>query len=213
MTTTPAILLLGLVMLGAGCVTKPDLAEFAKARPRSILVLPPLNDSTEVIASYSVLTTLTRPLGEAGYYVVPVGLADRYFRENGLTVPGEIHQIPPRKLHEVFGADAVLYVRVKQYGSKYLVLVADSTVELDARMVDARTGTQIWKCRVVQSGNGQAGIIEPLIYHLLNKLTDNAHATADVASQMLINPIDPKSYLPRGPWHPHFGKDLGGRPP
>lgn len=213
MKTPLLVLLLVWVICSAGCITHPDLTEFRQSRPRSILVLPPLNDSTELAASPCVLAALTRPLGEAGYYVMPVRLVDSYFRENGLTVAGEIHQVPLQKLHEVFGADAVLYVHIKRFGLKYKVLMSDSTVELDARLVDARTGIQIWKGHVVTS-SGQTGVVEPLVFFLLSKaVIDEIHREASAwASQLLVNSEEPRYYLPRGPWHPEFGRDLDGRP-
>ena len=74
-----------------------------------MLVLPPLNETPEVDASYGVLSQVTLPLAEAGYYVVPVSLMDETFRQNGLGSPAEIHEVSPRKLREIFGADAVVY--------------------------------------------------------------------------------------------------------
>ena len=55
---------LAVVALLSGCATvKPkDYSEFRRAQPRSILVLPPINQTTEVIAPYSLLTTTTRPI-------------------------------------------------------------------------------------------------------------------------------------------------------
>ena len=62
------------IVLMTGCATKPpfDYTAFKESRPRSILVLPPLNNTPDVQASYSVLSYATVPLAEAGYYVFPV---------------------------------------------------------------------------------------------------------------------------------------------
>ena len=50
-----ALLAVGVLML-AGCATQPgyDYSAFRESRPRSILVLPPLNDSPDVNATYSM---------------------------------------------------------------------------------------------------------------------------------------------------------------
>ena len=56
---------LGLVMLFAGCAMpkkQVDYAAFKAARPRSIVVLPPLNESADIKASYSMLSQATAPL-------------------------------------------------------------------------------------------------------------------------------------------------------
>src|SRR5512143_1544805 len=116
--------LLALDALLGGCtIEHPDVdyTAFRESKPRSILVLPPLNNSPDVRATYSFLSTVTRPLAEAGYYVFPVALVDQTFRENGYSHPGDIHQVPLNKLREIFGADATLFITVTQYGSVYML--------------------------------------------------------------------------------------------
>ncbi len=114
-----------LALLGGCAPTKSvDYSAFKQAKPRSILVLPPLNESPDVKATYSMLSQVTFPLAEAGYYVVPVALADETFRQNGLTSAGDVHQVSPAKLREIYGADAALYVTVSDYGTRYMVIRA-----------------------------------------------------------------------------------------
>ena len=70
-----------LALLASGCATqqKPyDYAEFKAARPASILVLPPMNSSSEVIAPSGMLAQATLPLAEVR--VEPVGLQAVYDR-------------------------------------------------------------------------------------------------------------------------------------
>ena len=61
---------------------------------------------------------MTRPLAELGYYVFPVVLVDHFFKENGMPTPGEMVQAPLEKIREIIGADAVLYITLKQYGTR-----------------------------------------------------------------------------------------------
>lgn len=89
--------LVALALLG-GCVAPPkslDYSAYKQARPRSILVLPPVNESPDVKATYGVLAQVTVPLAEAGYYVVPVALADETFRQNGLSTASDARRWPP----------------------------------------------------------------------------------------------------------------------
>ncbi|HLP24459.1 MAG TPA: GNA1162 family protein, partial [Acidobacteriota bacterium] len=190
----------------AGCVTPPppkDYTAFRQSNPRSILVLPPVNESTDVGATYSVLTTTTAPLAELGYYVLPVGIVDQFLKENGLTVPGEMHQAPLNKLREVFGCDAVLYLTVKQYGSKYQVFASNTYVSLLGKLVDARTGTVIWEGNAEAVYSGQSGLLEALVTQVMNKLFDQAHQVAAMASYQLFLPSG--QGLPKGPRHPEYG--------
>jgi len=64
----------------AGCATPQhsniDYSALRAAKPATLLVLPPLNDSPDVKASATVWAHATRPLAEAGYYVLPVTLVN-----------------------------------------------------------------------------------------------------------------------------------------
>ena len=65
----------------AGCATKPyDYTNFRAHPPRSIVVLPPLNETTDIAGTYSYLSTVTMPIAELGYYVYPVAVVDHFFR-------------------------------------------------------------------------------------------------------------------------------------
>src|SRR5215813_13108465 len=109
----------------SGCATKPyDYTNYRAYPPRSILVLPPLNESTDVAGTYSYLSTVTYPVAEMGYYVFPVAVVDHFFKENGMPTAGEMHQAPLNKIREIIGADAVLYITLKQYGTKYEVITS-----------------------------------------------------------------------------------------
>ena len=108
--------MLAIVALLAGCAgpqRNVDYTAFRESKPASILVLPPLNTSVDVAASAAVLSQATLPLAESGYYVVPVAVMEETFRQNGLTTPDDIHAVPAARLREIFGADAALYMTVR----------------------------------------------------------------------------------------------------
>ena len=59
----------------SACSTVPAKDPYVLYRelmPRSILVLPPVNESVDVNAPYSWVTTATMPIAEQGYYVFPL---------------------------------------------------------------------------------------------------------------------------------------------
>ncbi len=63
---------------------------------------------TDSVATYGWLSTVTRPLAEAGNYVFPVAVVDELLRQNGMQTPGEMHTVPLDKVREIIGADASL---------------------------------------------------------------------------------------------------------
>ena len=207
---------LGIVMLFAGCAVprkQVDYAAFKAARPRSIVVLPPLNESPDIKATYAMLSQATYPLAESGYYVLPVALVDETFRQNGLTVPGDIHTAPVPKLREIFGADAALYVTVTDYGSRYQVLSSVTRVAANAKLVDLKTGDVLWSGTAVaanDSGNSGGGLIGMLITAAINQavnhLTDASYPVAGTASVRLLSAGMPGGIL-YGPRSPKYQAD------
>src|SRR5689334_11689297 len=104
------LLWVGLLLAGCQTVTPYDYTNFRAHPPRSILVLPPLNESTAIEGTYGYLTTVTRPVAERGYYVFPVAVVDQFMKDNGLPTANEMQQAPLAKVAEITGADAVLFL-------------------------------------------------------------------------------------------------------
>ncbi|UTH75106.1 DUF799 domain-containing protein [Chromobacterium sp. IIBBL 290-4] len=203
-------------MLATGCASsvKRDYTAYKQSRPRTILILPPLNESPDVNATNGVLAQMTYPLAEAGYYVLPVTLVNETFKQNGLTVAGEIHNVPPAKLREIFGADAALYTTVKRYGVHYSVLDSVAEVSVTAKLVDLKTGQELWEGSAAannggsnNSGGGLIGaLVNAAIKQIVNNVTDATYPVAGVTSNMLLTAGHPNSVL-YGPRSPMFGTD------
>jgi hypothetical protein len=197
---------IGFWVMGCALPSPPDYTAFRASRPRSILVLPPENESTAVEATYGCLSTVSKPLAERGYYVYPVGVVDQYMKNNGLPTAGEMWSVPVRKLHEVFGADAVLYITIKDYGTEHLIIAGSITVAVNGRLVDARTGIALWEgvgIGQVQLGSGTIFdvILVPIEVAHANT-TDRAHEVSGLAHQAMLN--QPQWGLLYGPYHPDY---------
>jgi hypothetical protein len=207
---------LGLLLLG-GCATKApadDYAAFQRAKPASLLVLPPVNDSPEVKATPGTWAHATRPLAEAGYYVLPVTLVDETFRQNGMTGANEIHELPYQKLREVFGADAAVYIKIKKYGTSYAVISSDTRVEVEGRIIDLRTGDLLWQGKAYassaeqqqQSSGGLVGLlVTALVNQIIGTASDAAFNFAGIANQRMLGAPRYNGVLP-GPRSPLYGQ-------
>ena len=184
----------------AGCATKPaapyDYTAFKAAKPRSIVVLPPLNNSPDVNASYSVYSHVTYPLAEAGYYVLPVALVDETFKQNGLANAVDIHNVPLNKLKDIFGADAALYVTVTKYGATYTLFNSVVVVAANAKLVDLKTGAVMWSGEASASdegGNNNSGggligaLVSAAVKQIVNNVTDAAYPVAAIATGRLLS--------------------------
>jgi hypothetical protein len=135
------------VML-SGCVKLDHSAykPYLNHMPKSILVLPPVNNTANVHASDGFLSTVTMPLAEAGYYVYPVAVVDRLFKDNGVPTPGDMQAVPLSKISEIIGPDAVLYITVKEWTTTNILIDATTSVTMEYRLVDTKSGELLWKC-------------------------------------------------------------------
>ena len=195
-----------LACLLAGCAPKrQDLTAFYAHPPRSIVVVPVVNESTEITAPSVFITTVTAPLAERGYYVFPVYLTDHLLRDLGLPEAGHVHLLPAERFFELFGADAVLLIAIKDWSTKYLVLVSSVEVDIEYVLKDTRTGTPLWTARrrVVHSSSG-GNPISMLLAAAVHALFTDYRPLARQANGMVFLPPDG---LPAGPYHPEYQRD------
>jgi hypothetical protein len=201
----------------AGCVTPPppyDYSALKAVKPATLLVLPPLNDSPEVNAVPGVWSHATLPLAEGGYYVLPVALVNETFRQNGVTSPNDAHSIAPQKLREYFGADAAVYLKVKKYGTSYKVVLSETSVELEAKVVDLRTGAVLWAgegraSSAEQQQQQQGGLIgllvAAIVLQVVGTATDASYNYAGTATLRTLTVQRYNGLLP-GPRSPMYGQ-------
>mgnify|MGYP001554286698 CR=1 FL=1 len=217
MRLTTYIKLLALVATAAltGCATTTpyDYTALRDAKPASILVMPPLNHSPEVTAPAGVLSQATLPIAEAGYYVLPVAVTDEMFRENGIVSAEDAQDIPAAKLREIFGADAALYLDIKSYCTSYAVVTSATVVTLEAKLIDLRTGKQLWDGKATassaegqNSGGGLVGmLVTALVNQVVNTLSDRSVQISGITTQRLLSPNMQRGLLP-GPRSVNYGK-------
>jgi hypothetical protein len=210
--------LVATTLVVTGCATKQadvDYSAFRQHQPKSILVLPPLNNTSDLRATYSVMSSTTLPLAEAGYYVFPVALVDQTFKENGLQNPGEMHQASPKKLNEIFGADAALYITITHYGAASALVGGNIVVTAQASLIDTRTGTTLWEGKASasdaegkQNQNGLLGLlVQGIINQVANSVSDPGFRIGRIMNQRLLS-AGTRGLLP-GPRSPKFEQAQG----
>ncbi len=197
-----------LLLFVVSCATPYNYEKFRAAKPRSILILPPMSQSTDVRATYSYLSTVTMPVAEKGFYVFPVALIDQMMKENGLPSANEMHQASVKKIKEIINPDAILYLTLERYGTSYVVVDSQTTVTVSGKLISTITGEVIWEGRASandgsqSSGGGVAGmLIGAVIKQAVNSSTDQARKIAPQANQQLF--YSENQGLLNGPYHPH----------
>ncbi|MGS1001977.1 DUF799 domain-containing protein [Burkholderia glumae] len=217
-----AVALLAMLAACAGPVQRLDYTAFKRSQPKSILVLPPVNNTNDVKASFGVLSQVTQPLAESGYYVVPVGPMEETFKYNGLTSPNDIAEVSPAKLCEIFGADSALYMTVTRYGTTYQVIDSVTAVSVSAKLVDLRTGDVLWTGSQSATdkelggmqggvqGGGMVGLFVNLaqaaVKQIAKTVTDESVDVAGLTNAKLLSAGSPNGLL-YGPRSPKYGTD------
>ncbi|WP_372880306.1 DUF799 domain-containing protein [Psychromonas sp.] len=201
------VLICILTLTGCTAVQPYDYTALNNAAPRSILVIPPINNSIDVTAPYSYLSTVSQPLAEKGYYVFPVSVIDAFLKENGLPTPMEMNSIPLDKIKEHIGADAVLYVTIEDWGQKFVLLSSKTIVKGNLRLVSVTTGNLLWESPIMaevasdSGGGGLAGaLVNAILTQVISSINDRTPAVARMANNIAF--YSPKRGLLPGPYAP-----------
>lgn len=204
--------LLGLFMLFAGCAMPPpnyyDYSAFRSTDPRSILIVPVVNNTVDVDAADYFLAAISQPVAERGYYVFPVNMVKRVMEEDGLSDADIVHNADPTRLAELFGADSVLYISIERWDAQYAVLTTTVTVSLNYTLKDGDTGQTIWATdqtivyqpQGVSSGNIIADLVASAVQAAITKANPNYMPLARQANNSAV--VETHHGLPAGPYRP-----------
>lgn len=205
---TRYLLLLACAAL-AGCATGASVndqpSKLEVAAPRSILIVPVENQSLNVDAPNYLLSTLTIPLAEKGYYVFPVNTVKVVLEQEGLYEPERVRQVTPTQLANMFGADAVLYAKISRWDAQYAVLATTVTVALDYRLV-SKTGEELWTAHKQvryqpqnqNSGNPLADLIVAAVAAAVTRAAPNYMPLARQANNAVF--LSDNTAWPQGPY-------------
>ncbi|QNP47261.1 DUF799 domain-containing protein [Diaphorobacter aerolatus] len=204
----PAMIAVSALLVG--CKTNPpkrDVVAYEAPTPRSIVVVPVVNQSVDVDAPNYVLSSLPVPIAEKGYYVFPVNTTKMVLEQEGFYEAERIQQEPPENIAKMFGADAVLFVTINRWDAQYVVFSTTVTVDFDYRLV-SKTGQELWRNSQSMSyspnnNNSGGGALVMLISAAVNAaiaraapdympLTNQAHR---IALQTGKNPLLDGPYL------------------
>ena len=141
------ILIFSLIIL-SGCstiITKGEaFPNMYQEKPLSILVLPPINESTAADAKEYYITTIAEPLSLAGYYVFPIEIVNEVLKQEGIYDTELIVDLDASKFRKYFGADAVLFTKIIAWNTSYYVVGGNVKVHIAFDLVSTKTGESLW---------------------------------------------------------------------
>lgn len=207
-------ILLSVAVMFAGCAPKATTKgeEFPlmyEETPLTILILPPMNESTAADAKQYYATTVQEVLSYWGYYVFPYEVTSDILKMEGIYDAELIRSVPLAKFREYFGADAVLFTTIKKWDLSYMVLASNLTVSIDEELKSTKTDQTLWSYNgtvVVDlsggdTGGGLAGLIAKAI------ITAASSAMADYVPYARQANYRALSSFPFGKYHPNFMTD------
>ncbi len=201
------IILMSVVLLTmASCSPKVTRsAQYPKMyeeKPTTILVMPPINNTTNAEAKDYFYSSLAMPLNNKGYYVVSTFMALNLLKQESaydseLFVDGSLE---PFK--NVFGADAVLFTTINKWEKK--AALSYINVDIKYTLKSAHTGEILWEregdVKVSFSSGNNNGLLGMALDMLQTAMTDHVVVARRCNNFILQD-------MPEGKYSPNFGND------
>ena len=180
-------------------------AKMYEEKPITLLVMPPINNSANVEAKDLLYTSISRPLAEAGYYVISPLLAMDVLKAESAYDSEMFFDAPLTAFQNFFGADAVIFSVIDSWTKKglgiqtkirYVIKSAYTNEILFDRSCD------LYLDLSVNSGTGGAlGALIDLAASAINTAATDHIIAARKANYFILRDI------PRGKYSPEYLHD------
>ena len=175
-------------------------AKMYEEKPVTLLVMPPINNSTNVEAKDLLYTSISRPLVEAGYYVISPLLAMDVLKSESAYDSEMFFDAPLTTFQNYFGADAVVFSVIDTWAKKgmgietkirYVIKSAYTNDTLFERSCD------LYLDLSVDSGaNGILGALVDLAASAINTAATDHIKAARKANYYILRDIPRGKYSP-----------------
>ena len=208
------VLTLGFILSGCSA-TKPmtkgeAYPKMYEEQPRSLLILPPMNESTDAEAKDYYMTTTEMPFALMGYYTFPSEMVSDIMKQEGIYDTELLYGLPMNKFYEYFGADAVLMTKIRKWDVAYAVVASTLTVVIEAKIVSTKTSEVLWayvgaiKVNLGGDGNTNGGLAGLLVQAVITAV---ATASADYVTYAHKANAQIIHSLPAGPYSEQYMLD------
>ena len=175
-------------------------AKMYEEQPITLLVMPPINNSTNVEAKDLLYTSISRPLIEAGYYVISPLLAMDVLKAESAYDSELFFDAPLTAFQNYFGADAVVFSVIDTWAKKgmgietkirYVIKSASTNEILFDRSCD------LYLALSVDSGtDGLLGALVDLAASAINTAATDHIKAARKANYYILSDIPRGKYSP-----------------
>jgi hypothetical protein len=181
-------------------------ARMYEEKPVTLLVMPPINNSANVEAKDLLYTSISRPLVEAGYYVISPLLAMDVLKAESAYDAEMFFDAPLSTFQKFFGADAVVFSIIDKWAKKglgietkirYVIKSAHTNEILFDRSCDLYLDLSFNS----NSSGGALGALIDLAASAINTAVTDHIVAARKANYYILRDI------PRGKYSPEYMQD------
>ena len=182
-----------------------------KEKPVTLLVMPPINNTTNVEAKDLLYTSISKPLIDAGYYVIPPMITMEVLKEES-AYDSEIFVDSSLDMFKTFfGADAVVFAEINKWAKVGVGIDADIRYFIRS----ATTGEILFdrSCDLFLDLSSDSDSDDNKKTSLLSVLVDLATTAINTAmTDHIVAARKANNYifedLPRGKYSPQYMQDM-----
>ncbi|ACJ28244.1 Lipoprotein, putative [Shewanella piezotolerans WP3] len=199
-----------IALLISGCAATTTTKEaafpemYSDVNRQTMLIVPVINETTAAEAPDFLNATVAQPLANKGYYVLPVPIVSNIFKEAGIVDGTQLKGIPFSTYKDKFGAESILFIKLKTWETNYMVISGNVTVGMEYVLVSADTNNVLWSYQntfVLDTSSSSGNILADLV---VTAITTAATDYVPVARRVHANAV---TTLPVGEYHPKHLQD------
>ena len=203
------IKLIIIAVLFASCSTTQPIAKSVAykgvydEKPVSILLMPPINRSTNVEAKEFFHSTLCMPLAEQGYYVIPSFLSMEILKKESAYDSEMFLNGSLQKFGEVFGADVALFTIIHRWDKSGLAGSVKVEVEYILKstktneILYSRKGLIVYDTSMRSNSGGMAGLIVSMAATAIKTAATNYVVVARACNKYTLTDMPAGKYSPK----------------
>ena len=206
------LLIIGLVAAVSSCSTTNQVtrgqqyAGMYEVKPVVLLVMPPINNTSNVEAKELLYTSISRPLAEAGYYVISPLLAMDVLKAESAYDSEIFVDSPLTTFRDYFGCDAVVFSEINTWAKKGFAIEANIRYFIKSaatgEIIFDRSCDLVLDLHVKTGGDSALSMLVGLAASAINTAATNHIEAARKANYFIFRDI------PRGKYDPLFGQDM-----
>lgn len=196
-------------ILMSSCSSYTRLSLYPKMydeKPLSILVMPPINNTTNVEAKDLLYTSISYPLIEAGYYVVSPHLAMEFLKSESAYDAEMFIDKDLSMFGNVFGVDAIIFSQIdewkkKGFGIETKIKYIVKSTTTNETLFDRTCDLYLDLSQNSNSGSALGALVDLATSTIVTVTTDHIVAARKCNTYIF-------SDIPRGKYSPEHGLDM-----